>query len=62
VVAGVKKPISGRTFAIGVVAIFLAFYVAAVATGHWQNSISRDEYAYHIGRMDSMEYAHPGAR
>jgi len=61
VLVGVKKPISGRTFAIGVVAIFLAFYVAALATGHWQNNISKDEYLYHIGNMNSMEYSHPGA-
>lgn len=62
VIVGVKRPISGRSFAIGVVAIFLAFYIAAVVTGHWQNNISKQEYIYHIGRMDSMEYSHPGAR
>ncbi len=62
VVAGIKKPISGRSFAIGVVAIFLAFYIAALATGHWQNNISKDEYLYHIGNMHKMDYGHPGER
>ncbi len=62
VIAGIKKPISGRTFAIGVVTIFLAFYITALATGHWQNNISKDEYLYHIGNMHKMDYGHPGAR
>ncbi len=62
VIAGIRKPISGRTFAIGAVAIFLAFYIAAIATGHWQNNISQSEYIYHIGNMNNMDYGHPGAR
>lgn len=62
VVAGFKKPISGRAFAIGVVGIFVAFYIAALVTGHWRNNISREEYLYRIERMDSVEYGHPGAR
>jgi len=62
VVVGIKKPISGRPFALGVVAIFLAFYFTALAAGQWQNNISKDEYIYHIGNLNSMEYSHPGAR
>jgi len=62
VIVGIRKPISGRAFALGVVAIFLAFYIAAVASGHWQNNISKSEYIFHISNMNSMEYSHPGAR
>ncbi len=54
-----RRKISSRGFALGVLAIFMAFYIGAKLTGHWQNSISSDEYMYHIERMGGLEYSHP---
>ena len=41
-----------------VVAVFLAVTGIAMATGHWQNNISREEYLFRFGRLDSPMYQH----
>jgi hypothetical protein len=54
-----KKKISARTFALGALLIFFAFYFGARLTGNWHSNISDEEYMFHIQRMDQQEYTHP---
>lgn len=53
-----RRMVSPRVVAVGVLAIFLAFYVTGRVTGHWSSSISKHEYQYHIEHMDRLEYNH----
>jgi polyferredoxin len=55
---GVKKKVSPRVVALGVLGIFLAFYIGARLSGYWDNNISAEEYRYHIEHMDGLEYNH----
>jgi len=41
-----------------VVALFLGVTGLAMATGHWQNRISREEYLFRFGRLDLPMYQH----
>jgi polyferredoxin len=50
--------LSARSLAVGVLGIFLAFWISARVSGYWKNDISRQEYLYHIERMDGLEYNH----
>ncbi len=43
-----------------VVTIFLVFLFTARATGHWRNNLSTDEIRYHVARMHTDGYGHPG--
>ena len=57
-VAFSKWSVSPRTVALGVLAIFLVFYITGRMTGHWENNITSQEYMYHIQHMDGLEYNH----
>lgn len=54
-----RKP-QPRTVAIAVVAVFLLFVAGAKMFGVWQTSVSDPEYRFHISRLQSTEYGHPG--
>jgi polyferredoxin len=53
-----KRKVSPRAVALGVLAIFLAFYIGGRISGHWTNNISEQDYIYHIQYMDGLEYNH----
>jgi polyferredoxin len=52
------RRVSSRAVAAIVVAGFLAVTGLAMATGHWQNRISREEYLFRFSRLDSPLYQH----
>jgi ferredoxin len=52
------RRISPRAMAGIVVGVFLAVTGLAMATGHWQNRISREEYLFRFTRLDSPLYQH----
>jgi polyferredoxin len=53
-----KKRLSPRALAVGVLAIFVAFWITARITGLWKNNISDQEYIYHVQHIDGLEYNH----
>ncbi len=53
-----KKKLSARAVAIGVLAIFVVFWVGGRVSGFWQNNISNQEYMYHFEHIDGLEYNH----
>jgi polyferredoxin len=53
----VKKKISKKIAAFGVVSIFLIITGAAMFTGNWDNNISKEEYLFHYKKMKT--YGHP---
>ncbi len=55
-----RRRLTPLGFGAGVVALFLAAYVAARATGHWENAITDAEYVRRIQEIRSSEYGHPG--
>jgi polyferredoxin len=52
------KAVSARTVAALVVGIFLGVTGLAMASGHWQNTISREEYLRRFIHLDSPMYQH----
>lgn len=52
-----RKSINKKAAAITVILIFTAITGAAIITGYWQNSISKEEYLYHLEYLD--DYGHP---
>ena len=52
------RRVSPRAIAGIVAGAFLAVTGFAMATGHWQNRISREEYLYRFTRLDSPMYQH----
>lgn len=55
-----KKSLSARTVGILIVVIFLLFTGIARLTGHWQNSITNDEYKTRMEHVNNPEYEHTG--
>ena len=55
-----KAPVSNWIFAGLVVGVFVAVTGLAMLTGHWQNGISRDEYARRFQQLDLPVYQHIG--
>ena len=55
-----RRRVSPMAYAAAVVALFLAGYVGARATGTWQSELADVEYVQRIQNMDSGEYGHPG--
>ena len=55
-----EKPVSAGWVALAVLVIFLLFTGIARITGHWQNSISNEEYRRHLERIDDPAYEHTG--
>ncbi|MBI2838451.1 MAG: 4Fe-4S binding protein [Acidobacteria bacterium] len=49
-------------FAAAVVLVFLLGVGLARITGHWQNSVTAEEYRYRLKEIDSPLYTHPGGR
>lgn len=45
-----------------VVGVFVAITGLAMLTGHWQNAISREEYAKRFQQLDSPVYQHFGGK
>jgi len=54
---GIKKKISKKLVAIGVVSIFMLVTGYGMLSGNWQNNISKDEYLKFYKEMDS--FGHP---
>jgi polyferredoxin len=52
------KAVSARVIAAMIVGIFLGVTGLAMATGHWQNRITRQEYLYRFTKLDSPLYQH----
>ncbi len=59
-VVGRKKRIPKRVWAYAIVFTFWGALLLFKLTGPWENSISNQEYIYHMERMDGPEYGHPG--
>ncbi len=55
-----KRTVKPRTIAIAIVIALVAATSAARVAGVWQNIISDDEIRFHVARMESEEYGHPG--
>lgn len=55
-----KKSVSLSPFVFGslVVGVFIAITGLGILTGHWKNSVSKDEYQYRFQNMDSPLYNH----
>lgn len=49
-----------RTVGIATLVVFLLFVMGARLFGVWQTSVTDQEYRYHISRLRSAEYGHPG--
>jgi len=58
--AGRKRRISKKTWAISFLVIFWGALMLFKFAGPWENSITTQEYQYHMERMDGPEYTHPG--
>jgi Fe-S-cluster-containing hydrogenase component 2 len=57
--AGSKgKSIPSKIFGFLLIGIFIAVTGLAMLTGHWQNSISKDEYLKRIKNIESHLYQH----
>jgi polyferredoxin len=52
------RRVSPLAMAAIVVAVFLAVTGLGMATGHWRNGISREEYLFRFTRLDSPMYQH----
>ena len=57
-ITGKRFRIRRRPFALAVVAVFVLGTALARILGHWQNSISSDEYRVHIQKLDDPSYQH----
>ena len=55
-----RRRVSPVAYAAAVMALFLAGYVGARATGTWQNALGDGEYVERIQNIDGGEYGHPG--
>ncbi|MGQ9578822.1 MAG: 4Fe-4S binding protein [Candidatus Aminicenantales bacterium] len=55
---GEKKKISRLAYAGILIFLFLVGTTIPRLTGHWHNSLSPEEYSYHIERLDEPEYQH----
>ena len=53
-----KVRISRKIYAVILIAIFVAGTALAGITGYWQNSISAEEYLYHMNHINDTEYFH----
>jgi polyferredoxin len=54
------KPISKMKWAISVLIIFWGILVLFKITGPWQNTVTTEEYLYHVEKIEGVEYNHPG--
>jgi ferredoxin len=52
------RRVSPRAVAAIVAGVFLGVTGLAMATGHWRNAISREEYLFRFGRLDGPMYQH----
>ena len=57
-VAAKSKPVPTWVFGTLVAGVFVAVTGLAMLTGHWQNAISKEEYARRIQNVDSPIYQH----
>ncbi len=53
-----KGKLPRLAYAIIIVSLFLVGTTIPRLTGHWQNSLSLEEYSYHLERLDEPEYQH----
>ncbi len=52
------KPVPNWVFGVLVAGVFVAITGLAMATGHWQNQISKEEYLKRFQQLDSPMYQH----
>ncbi len=60
-VSSAGRTLTPLAFALVLVAIVSAGYLAGRMSGYWNNSISDHEYIHHIGNSQDAAYRHPGA-
>ncbi|MBN2365581.1 MAG: 4Fe-4S dicluster domain-containing protein [Calditrichaeota bacterium] len=53
-----KLKLTGKSYALAVIIIFLAGSFLARQFGYWHNSISHEEYLYHIRHLEEPAYQH----
>ena len=53
------KPTSAK-LALLIAITFLIFYVGAQMSGHWQTSVTDEDYRNHISNLNGPAYGHPG--
>ncbi len=56
--AGAKTRVSPLVFGLLVVGVFTAMTGLAMMTGHWQNSITKEEYSRRLKEIDKPQYNH----
>ena len=56
---GGTKPVPSWVFGSLVAGIFVAITGLAMLTGHWQNSMTKNEYAKRFQQLESPAYDHP---
>lgn len=59
-IPGSRRKISKKVWAYAMVLTFWGVLLIFKLTGPWENSISQEEYRYHIEQMDGPQYTHPG--
>jgi hypothetical protein len=57
---GNARPIPSWAFGTLIVGVFLVITGMAMLTGHWQNSMTRDEYKTRFQELDTPAYEHLG--
>ena len=50
------------TVNVGLVLVFAAFYAGARVFGVWRSSLTDADYRFHVSRMNSGQYGHPGMK
>ncbi len=59
-IGGRKRRISARTWAVALIIVFWGALFIFKTVGPWKNSITVQEYQYHIEKMNGTQYTHPG--
>jgi polyferredoxin len=55
-----QRELSPLKLGILVLMVFVLFYSSAQLLGLWNGAVTDDQYRYHINRLGSTEYGHPG--
>jgi len=59
-IGGSRRRISAKVWAIAFIVVFWGTLFIFKTAGPWKNSITAQEYQYHIEKMNGPEYIHPG--
>ena len=60
-ITGTKTMVPSWVMGALIVGTFIAITGAAMLTGHWHNSITKEEYLNHFRQINSSVYSHESA-